>query len=74
METAGFVTVHSSETDRRCKAITLTEKGKSQQETFRCIFMETEMLMVAGLEEDEVQQLHKLLNRVVTNLEEDRKT
>ena len=34
---------------------------------------EKEMLMVAGLEEEEVEQLHTLLHRIMTNLEEDRK-
>jgi len=62
-----------SKTDARKRLITLTEKGKEQQETFRKIFVETEMLMVAGLEEEEVEQLHTLLHRIMTNLEEDRK-
>lgn len=61
-----------SETDARRRLITLTEKGKEQQETFRRIFVESEILMVAGLREEEIEQLHALLHRVMTNLEEDR--
>jgi DNA-binding transcriptional LysR family regulator len=53
-------------------SISLTEKGKEQQATFRRIFAESEVLMVAGLSEEEIRQLHALLHRVMTNLEEDR--
>jgi len=73
MEEKGLLRRSVSETDARRRLITLTEKGKSRQETFRRIFMETEQLMVAGLEEEEIAQLHRLLHRVMTNLEEDRK-
>ena len=61
-----------SESDARKRLITLTEKGKSQQETLRRKFDETEQLMVKGLSREETAQLHTLLRRVMTNLEEDR--
>ena len=61
-----------SGTDARKRLITLTEKGQSQQETFRQKFEEAEKLMVKGMSEEEVRQLHALLHRVMSNLEEDR--
>lgn len=72
MEEKGLLRRSVSDTDARRRLITLTEKGMSRQETFRQIFVETEILMTAGLSEAEVTQLHTLLHRVMTNLEEDR--
>ena len=72
MEERGWLRRTVSETDARHRQVTLTEKGRERQETFRRIFGEMEMLMVAGLEEEEIGQLHDLLQRVMANLEEDR--
>ena len=72
MEEKGLLRRTISETDARRRLITLTEKGKEQQETFHSIFVESEILMVAGLGEEEIEQLHALLHRVMTNVEEDR--
>lgn len=61
-----------SESDGRKRLITLTEKGKSMQEVLRQKFEETEQLMTRGFSEEETAQLHSLLWRVMSNLEEDR--
>ena len=74
MEEKGLLRRTISGTDARKRLITLTEKGQSQQETFRQKFEETESLMVKGLSAEEAQQLHDLLHRVISNLEEDRTT
>jgi len=73
MEEKGLLRRSISGTDARKRLITLTEKGQSQQETFREKFEETETLMVGGLSLEEIRQLHLLLQRVMSNLEEDRK-
>lgn len=72
MEEKGLLQRTISETDARRRLVRVTEKGKGQQETFRRIFGEMEMLMVSGLEAEEICRLHELLHRVMTNLEEDR--
>ena len=72
MEEKGLLRRSISGTDARRRLITLTEKGQSQQETFRKKFEETEALMVEGLSLEEIQQLHLLLQRVMSNLEGDR--
>ena len=72
MEEKGLLRRTISAADARKRLVTLTEKGQSQQETFRQKFEETENLMVRGLSAEEALQLHALLHRVISNLEEDR--
>lgn len=61
-----------SGTDARRKHITLTEKGRAQQEVFHQVFRETEALLRGGLSPEEQETLLSLLKRVINNLEEDR--
>jgi len=68
----GLVERSVSETDARRKHITLTEKGREQQEVFRRVFRETEELIRGGLSDEEQETLLTLLKRAMTNLEEDR--
>ena len=72
MEEKGLVQRSVSGSDARRRQITLTEKGKAQQEVFKQVFQETEALMVQGLSAEEAGLLHTLLHRVLSNLEEDR--
>lgn len=72
MAERGLVERSVSEADGRRKFITLTEKGREQQEVFRSVFLETEELMRSGLSETERETLLTLLKRVINNLEEDR--
>ena len=72
MEEKGLLRRTVSETDARRRMIELTEKGIDKQETLRYKFEEAEKLMTKGLSDEELEQLHKLLSRVMKNLEEDR--
>lgn len=74
MEEKGLVerTVHAE--DGRKRLIALTEKGAALQELCRQVFLETETLLVHGLSPEERETLFALLQRVMTNLEEDRTT
>ena len=72
MEEKGLLRRTISAADARKRLVTLTEKGQSQQEMLRQKFEETEHLMVKGLSAEETRQLHALLHRVISNLEEDR--
>ena len=73
MEEKGLLRRSVSESDARRRLITLTEKGIGRQEELRQKFEETEALMRKGFSEEETAQLHALLHRVISNLEEDRK-
>ena len=72
MEEKALLRRSVSASDGRKRMITLTEKGEGLQEVLRQKFAETEQLMTKGLSEEETAQLHELLRRVMTNLEEDR--
>ena len=56
----------------KCAIISLTEKGSERQICFKEVFAEVETQMTKGLTEAETAQLYSLLERVRTNLEEDR--
>ena len=72
MEEKALLRRSVSASDGRKRLITLTEKGEGLQEVLRQKFAETEQLMTKGFSEEETVQLHELLRRVMTNLEEDR--
>ena len=74
MAEKGLIERSVSETDARRRLITLTEKGNSRQESFRHVFLEMEEVMKRGLSEEEAEMLFGLLQRVISNLEEDRTT
>lgn len=71
LERHGYIRRVSGQDDARKKQLFLTGKGEGQLETFLRIFRETEQKMVAGLSEEERQQLLALLGRVAENLEEE---
>lgn len=72
MEEKGLVTRSVSGSDARRRLITLTEKGKEQQERFQRIFVDTENVVVRGFTPEEKALLLSLLERAIQNLEEDR--
>lgn len=72
MEEKELVTRTVSATDARQRLITLTEKGKEQQEQLKRAFLETENAAVRGFNPQEKAELLGLLSRVMQNLEEDR--
>ena len=68
METAGFVKLVASETDRRCKAIHLTQKAMdAHAQTDACI-QQTEHQLVATMTDAEVQEFRRLLQIAAKNL------
>ena len=71
MEEKGLVrrSVHGA--DARCRLITLTEKGRNQQEQFHQGFLDTERAMLRGFTPEEMDLLRDFLRRITTNLEED---
>ena len=72
MEEKGLLQRTVSGTDARKRLITLTEKGIERQISCRQQFEEMETLITKGFSEEETEQLHALLHRVIANLEEDR--
>lgn len=73
MEEKGLLLRTVSETDARKRMITLTEKGAARQSDCHLQFEEMEQRMVQGLSDAEQQLLQTLLQKVIDNLEEDRK-
>lgn len=73
MEEKGLVSRSVIESDARRRLITLTEKGAELQEKLHQAFGETEELMMKGLSAEERELLFSCLERVIQNLEEDRK-
>lgn len=71
MEEKDLVRRSVSGSDARRRLITLTEKGAEKQAAFQQSYLDTERVMVRGLGPEEQGTLLRLLDRVITNLEED---
>lgn len=68
METAGFVEFRASQSDRRCKAIILTEKGFNVIEQTGSHIQNTERKLVEGMTEAEAAEFRRLLQIASRNL------
>jgi DNA-binding MarR family transcriptional regulator len=55
--------------DQRGVEVSLTEKGREVAQMCRQVNVRTEELLVAGLEQGDVQNLHAILSRMSANLE-----
>lgn len=64
----GMVTVAPAETDRRAKAVTLTEAGHETVRAWDERCAEVEQIMLDGIDEADRAQLEELLERVRANL------
>ena len=64
LEAKGYVTRRG-----RVRLVSLTEAGWGKVEDFRGVVEETERLYTAGLSGQEREQLERLLNQIITNLE-----
>ena len=64
LEAKGYVTRRPSPQDGRVRLVSLTEAGWGKVEDFRGVVEET-----AGLSGQEREQLERLLNQIITNLE-----
>lgn len=69
LEAKGYVTRRPSPQDGRVRLVSLTEAGWGKVEDFRAIVEETERRYTAGLSGQEREQLERLLNHIITNLE-----
>lgn len=68
MEAAGFVEFKASQTDRRCKAICLTEKAMAAIEQTGQHIRQTEEKLVEGMTEEESTEFRRLLQIAAHNL------
>lgn len=68
LEAKGFVTFRTGEHDRRCKEILVTEKAIECFETMRGHMMETEAKVASGLSPEELTELNRLLDKIMSNL------
>ena len=69
----GLVARSADDSDARRRCISLTKDGQAQKDQLWQELRETERQFVADFTPEELAQLHSLLNRVIQNLEEDRK-
>ena len=70
LEAKGFVTFAPGENDRRCKQILPTEKAIAcHEETLRHL-QEAERRVTAGMTVADIQELHRLLDIAMKNVEE----
>lgn len=68
MEAAGFIRCSASETDRRCKAVFLTEKGLDAIEQTGQHIRKTEARLVENMTEEEITEFRRLLQLAAHNL------
>ena len=68
MEAAGFVEMHGSETDRRCKAIHMTQKALDALEQTDSHIRQEEAKLVRGMSEEDAAHFRRLLQQAARNL------
>ena len=68
LEAAGFVVLHASETDRRCKAIYLTQKAMDTHAQIELHIAQTEAKLVEHMTEAEAAEFRRLLQLAAGNL------
>ena len=68
LEKGGYIEKQSSMSDGRSNLIALTSKGVDVVEQSREMFDRVDKEMFASLTEEEQQQFHNLMERVVNNL------
>ena len=69
LEAKGYVSRRPSPQDGRVRLVSLTEAGWGKVEDFRGVVEKAERLYTAGLSAQEREQLERLLNQIITNLE-----
>ncbi|MPN46373.1 hypothetical protein SDC9_193959 [bioreactor metagenome] len=63
----------ADEADARRRLVALTETGQARLEQLHQEMRETERLLESAFTAEELAQFHALVNRMIQNLEEDRK-
>ncbi len=69
LEKNGFVSCHMDPADRRNKIVCETEKALENQKKHKKQILEVEAKLLAGLSEDEIQELKRLLRHLYQNME-----
>lgn len=69
MEKRGLIERRQAEGNRRSLYVYLTEKGREAARQMNVIFAETEKTALQGLQEEEVAQLKRLLDSILTAME-----
>ncbi|UKA59295.1 MarR family winged helix-turn-helix transcriptional regulator [Arthrobacter sp. FW306-2-2C-D06B] len=72
MEKAGFVERTRSVTDRRVTLVTLTSAGRALHRRVSTVWEDLEKVTTANLTDAEIQELERLLRRLIANLHTDR--
>ena len=68
MERDGLVTRKSNENDMRQTLVYLTDKGKAIDKRIQVMHEEADTAALQGLDDNEIDALSKLLNKVIDNL------
>ena len=68
MERDGLVTRQSNENDLRQTLVYLTDRGKAIDDRIRVMHEEADTAALAGLTDEEIENLSTLLNKVIDNL------
>lgn len=68
LERDGWISVGEHPTDRRRRAIRITERARSLQPAFKVLVRETVEQAARGFRQDELETLNRLLERVIDNL------
>lgn len=71
MESSGLIERRPDPDDARCGRVFLTEKGRSLEAPLGKLREENEQRLLAGLDDEERRELHRLLGHVRRNLEKD---
>lgn len=74
METSGLIVRKPDPKDRRSRLIALTDKAKALQEDYERISQRMSDLYYIGFSEQEISQFEDFLQRVLTNLETEKKS
>ena len=68
LESGGYITRETTESDNRTHRVTITPKGRSVIEWSEQMFWETEKAMFEGFSEEEMQSLQQFFERIYENL------
>jgi MarR family multiple gene transcriptional regulator MgrA len=68
LESGGYITRETTESDNRTHRVTITPKGRSVIEWSEQMFLETEKAMFEGFSEEEMQSLQQFFERIYENL------
>jgi len=69
LEEKGYILRRPSDTDGRCRLVLLTDTGRQLVRNFRAVAETTDRAAFDGLSDREREQLRGLLERVISNLE-----